>query len=142
MKPAAAVTHLQCQLERRWRGSDRGSASLELVVIFPVLLLIIFGAMQGALYYFACSAALASAQEGARASADERASTSAGRSAAASFLASAGGSDTLQQTQITATRSGATATVIVTGRSLSLVPGWGGIPVHQTSSAAVERVTG
>ena len=142
MTPAAAITRLQRRLERRWKVSDRGSASLELVVIFPVLLLIIFGAMQGALYYFACSAALASAQEGARAVADERASTGDGQSAAASFLAAAGGSDTLQQTQITATRSGATATVVVTGRSLSLVPGWGGIAVRQAASAPVERITG
>lgn len=141
MTPAAAVTPLQRQLERRWNVSDRGSASLELVVIFPVLLLIIFGAMQGALYYFACSAALASAQEGARAAADENASTNDAQSAAASFLASAGGSDTLQQTRITATRSAATATVNVTGKSLSLLPGWDGITVHQTASAPVERVT-
>lgn len=142
MTPTAAVTHLQRQPQRRWQVSDRGSASLELVVIFPVLMLIIFGAIQGALYYFACSAALASAQEGARAAADERASTGDGQSAASSFLASAGGTDTLQQAQISASRSGATATVTVTGRSLSLVPGWGGIFVEQSASAAVERVTG
>ena len=77
-----AMARLQRQLKRRWKVVDRGSASLELVVIFPVLLLIIFGAMQGALYYFACSAALASAQEGARAAADEQGSTGDGQSAA------------------------------------------------------------
>lgn len=142
MTPTAAVTHRQRRRQRRWQVSDRGSASLELVVIFPVLLLIIFGAMQGALYYFASSAALASAQEGARTAANERASTGDGQRAAASFLASAGGTDTLQQPQISANRSADTATVTVTGRSLSLVPGWRGLFVDQTASAPVEGITG
>jgi Flp pilus assembly protein TadG len=141
MTPTAAATHLQRQPQRRWQVSDRGSASLELVIIFPVLLLIIFGAMQGALYYFACSAALASAQEGARAAADERASTGDGQSAASAFLTSAGGTNTLQHPHISVSRSATTATVTVAGRSLSLLPGWAGIPVEQTASAAVERVT-
>jgi Flp pilus assembly protein TadG len=136
------ATRLPCRRSRRRTTCDRGSASVELVIVFPVLLLIIFGAMQGALYYFANSAALASAQEGSRAAANENGSAGDGQAAAASFLATAGGTGTLQEPQISATRGAATATVTVTGHSLSLLPGWNGIAIGQTASAAVERISG
>lgn len=143
MTVGAAVTGLRRRLEGRSRAdSDRGSSSLELVIVFPALLLIMFGAMQGALYYFASSAALAAAQEGSRAAANEYGSAGEGQAAATSFLAAVGGSDTLQGAQVTANRGAVTATVSVTGRSLSLVPGWGGLAIEQVVSAPVERITG
>lgn len=120
---------------------DRGSVSLELVVVFPVILLIIFGGMQGALFYYARSVALAAAQEGSRAAGAETGSAGIGQSAASAFVQQAGGSDVLQGAQVTASRTATTATVTVTGQSLSLVPGLTGITVSQTASVPVERIT-
>ena len=54
---------------------DRGSASVELVVLMPLLLLILFAGVQGAVYYHARTLAIAAAQEGARAAARENATT-------------------------------------------------------------------
>ena len=120
---------------------DRGSVSLELVIVFPAVLLIIFGGMQGALLYYARSVALAAAQEGSRAAGAETGSAGLGQSVATGFVQRAGGSDVLQAAQVTASRSATVATVTVSGRSLSLVPGLSGLPVSQTASVPVERIT-
>lgn len=60
--------------------------------------------------------------------------------AATSFVADAGGDDVLADATVSTSRSAATAVVIVTGRSLSVVPGWNPV-VRQRASMPVERVT-
>jgi Flp pilus assembly protein TadG len=129
------------RLGRQRDCADRGSVSLELVVVFPVLLLIIFGGMQGALYYYARSVALAAAQEGSRAAGAETATAGDGQRAASGFVTQAGGADVLRASQVSSSRSATSATVTVTGQSLSLLPGFGGFTVTQTASAPVERIT-
>ncbi len=121
---------------------DRGSASLELVFVFPVLLLLIMGGVQGALFSYARSVALAAAQEGSRAAGAETGTSGDGQAAASAFVGDAGGADVLQAVRITSSRSATSASVTVTGRSLSLLPGFGGFVVSQSASAPVERITG
>lgn len=119
---------------------DRGSISLELVVVFPVVLLIIFGGIQAALYFYARNMALAAAQEGLRSARVENGTAGAGAASAHAFLRRAG-SDILTGTSVAPARGPAEARVTVQGQALSLVPGVAGLPVSQTAAGPVERFT-
>ncbi|CAN5175612.1 hypothetical protein BH11ACT1_BH11ACT1_27670 [soil metagenome] len=122
-------------------AEDRGSATVQIVVLMPALFLLMFTGMQAALIYHARTVAIAAAQEGARTAAAQYSSAAAGDVAAGQFIASAGGEDVLHGVTITATRDATTASVVVTGTTMSVVPGW--IPqIVQSASAPVERVTG
>lgn len=118
---------------------ERGSASVELVVLMPLLLLILFSSVQGAVYFHASALAMAAAQEGARAASRENGTLAAGTSAASAFVSDAAG-DSLTAVTIRGSRTAAFATITVTGSSLSLVPGWTPT-VEQSASLPVERIT-
>ncbi|MDN5805096.1 MAG: pilus assembly protein, partial [Microlunatus sp.] len=50
------------------RGSgDRGMATIQMVLLLPAVLTVLFAGMQAALWYHARAVAIAAAQEGARA---------------------------------------------------------------------------
>ena len=125
--------------ERRRRG-DRGSVSIELVIILPALFAVMFLGLQAALYYHARTVAIAAAQEGARAAGAEHGRTSDGISAAHAFIADAGGSDVLPGASVSGDRTATVATVLVVGKSLSVIPGWRPV-VRQSASVPVERLT-
>jgi len=121
-------------------GREAGVASLQIVVLMPVLFTLIFLGMQAAMIYHGRTVAIAAAQEGARAAAAQNASAEAGQSAAAAFVAAAGGEGTLRSVTVTSNRTATTATVVVTGTTLSVIPGW--TPsITQSASAPVERLT-
>lgn len=120
---------------------DRGSASLEIAILGPAMLLLIFVVVQAGLWFFARSLALAAAQEGVDAARGYRASSSAGVARAQSFLQRAAG-DSLQGATIS--DSGTTPTMVrieVRGRSLSVLPGVPGLSVTQSAQGPVERFT-
>ena len=119
---------------------ERGSSSIQMVMLMPALFSIMFLGMQGALYYHARTVAIAAAQEGARAAGGQNGTAADGLSAASSFVADAGGADVLPGVQMTSGRSATTATVTVTGTSLSVIPGWSPA-VSQSASVPVERIT-
>ena len=56
------------------------------------------------------------------------------------FLAEAGGNDVLTEASTSANRTATTATVTVTGFSLSVIPGWK-VRITQSASVPVERLT-
>lgn len=120
--------------------SERGSASIQMVLLLPVLFTVMFLGMQAALFYHARSVAIAAAQEGARASSVEDGSGGAGAAAAASFVAAAGGEDVIKGARVSSSRTAEVATVTVTGTSLSVIPGWSPF-VRQLATAPVERIT-
>ena len=60
------------------RPGERGSASIQLVVLMPALFAVMFLGMQAALIYHARTLAIASAQEGARAAGAENGTTRLG----------------------------------------------------------------
>lgn len=122
------------------RRSDRGSATIELLILLPALFALMFLGMQAALYHHARTVAIAAAQEGARVAGGEEGSKAAGAAAAKTFVADAGGDDVLADATITVSRSATTATVVVKGVSLSVIPGWNPT-VLQSASTPVERVT-
>ena len=119
---------------------DRGSVSIELVILLPVLFAVMFLGMQAALFHHARTVAIAAAQEGARAAGGENAQSSDGIRAASAFINDAGGDDVLTDANATADRTATTVTVTVSGHSLSVIPGWRPV-VTQSASLPVERLT-
>lgn len=124
----------------RRRASERGSATVELVIILPALFAVMFLGMQAALYYHARTVAIAAAQEGARAAGSETGRESDGISVADKFVFIAGGDDVLVGATSTAARSATTATVTVRGFSLSVIPGWEPV-IRQSAAVPIERLT-
>ena len=122
------------------RRDERGSLSIELVILLPALFAVMFLGMQAALFYHARTVAIAAAQEGARAAGAEHGREGDGVGAANDFLAEAGGDDVLPGATATANRTATTVTVVVQGHSLSVIPGWSPI-VRQEASVPVERLT-
>lgn len=124
---------------RRRRRDERGSVTIEHLILLPALFAVMFLGMQAALFYHARTVAIAAAQEGAQAAAGENGKDSDGISSANAFLADAG-RDVLSGTTTTADRSATTVTVKVRGHSLSVIPGWNPVIV-QSASVPVERLT-
>lgn len=120
--------------------SDHGSVSVPIVFLMPTLFAVMFLGMQAALYYHARSVAIAAAQEGAREAGGEYGTRDNGIRVATDFLADAGGKDVMTGTSVTGSRTATTATVTVTGLSLSVIPGWR-VRVTQSASVPVERLT-
>lgn len=118
---------------------EAGVASIQIVVLMPVLFLLMFIGMQAAIIYHGRTVAIAAAQE-ARAAAAQNGTAIAGQSAATAFVVAAGGEGTLQGVTVTSNRTATTATVVVTATTLSVIPGW--TPsITQSASAPVERLT-
>ena len=134
---------------RRWPGrapprpdagtSDRGSVTLELVVVFPAFLVVLLLTVQAAMFAHARNVATAAAQEGLRAARLAAGSADAGRTAAAGFLAAAG-DRVLTTPVVTADRTAGVASVTVAGRALSVLPGLS-LPVRAAATGPVERFT-
>ena len=122
------------------RRDERGSVSIELVILLPALFAVMFLGMQAALFYHARTVAIAAAQEGARAAGGENGQAADGVSAASSFIADAGGDDVLTGTSATANRTATRVTVTIRGSSLSVIPGWNPMVV-QHATVTVERLT-
>jgi Flp pilus assembly protein TadG len=122
------------------RHEERGSVSIELVILLPVLFAVMLLGMQAALYYHARTVAIAAAQEGARAAGAENGREADGRRAANAFVSEAGGDEVLQRASSTANRTATTASVTVQGFSLSVIPGWAPM-VKQSAAVPVERLS-
>ena len=125
--------------QRLRRRRERGSASLEMVILMPVLFLVLFTGVQGALFYHARSLAIAAADSGAAAAAREHGTASAGVAAASQFVKDVAG-DSLSQVAVSGTRTATIATVTVRGTSLTVIPGWT-LKVTHTATHRVERIT-
>ena len=122
---------------RPTRRNERGfSNSIQLTLIFPAVFLAILLALQWALHIWGTSVALAAAQDGARTASSYQASVDAGIDAAnAAITISA-----ITDLQITGERTSTAASITVTGRALSVIPGWSPV-ITVTSSMPLERVT-
>lgn len=120
----------------------RGAVSVELVVVLPAFLALIFGIIQGGLFFHARTVALAAAQEGVRAASSLDGTAGDGATAAAQFLSKAGGDAALSDSTVAPQRTPTEATVTVSGFAPSVLPGWTGPRVVQTATSPVERFTG
>ena len=121
--------------------ATRGAATLELVILFPALLLVVFTVVQAALFFYARSIALAAAQEGVRAGRALHAERQGGVQRAQEFLAVTSDA-TLHDVTISSTGTSTTQVRIqVSGRALSVLPGAPGLPVSQEAQGPRERFT-
>jgi Flp pilus assembly protein TadG len=128
---------------RRPRRADTqgGSITLEVAILGPALLLLIFTVVQASLWFYARSLALSAAQEGVNAGRAYHAPAKAGIARAQAFL-NEHATDTLTDTHISSTGSTATQVSIqVTGHALSVIPGIGNMTVSQTAVGPIERLT-
>lgn len=124
---------------RRHRD-EQGSLTIQIAILLPLLFLLMFAGVQAALYYHARSVAIAAAQEAARAVAAQGGRTSDGLPAAAAFITTEGGAGVISSVRVTVQRGQTIVTVTVTGRAMSVLPGWNP-SVTQTATAPVERLT-
>ena len=118
---------------------ERGSSSVEMVIALPIVLTVLFLAVQAGMWFYARSIALAAAQSGARTAAMLNSSLEAGLSSARSFAADVGGT-TLTGVTVTGDRTATSTTVTVTGHSVRLVP-FMDVTVSQSATLPVERYT-
>lgn len=118
-------------------------ATLELTVLFPVVLLILFGVIQGALFFHGRNVVMAAAEQAVRAARTDgqtnRADTAADQ--ARQFLADTGELDNLTGLTITPDVDTETVRVMVSARTVSLLPGIPGPRISQTASGDIERFT-
>jgi hypothetical protein len=118
---------------------ERGSATLEAVAVYPAVLLLIFLAINAALWFHARTIALAAAQEGLRAGRTHGAGLAAGRAAAQDFIRHSGGSF-LTAPVVRAERDRHSMQVSVHGQAISLIPMLP-LGVDQVARAPLERWT-
>ena len=123
-------------LARTLARDERGAVSAELVFATPLLLLLIMGVIQFALWEHATHVAGAVAQQGLAVGRLQGETAAAGQSEAQSVLEQLG-SGVLVDSNITATRTGTTTTVVVTGHAESVV-GLFSLPVKATASGPTE----
>ena len=117
---------------------ERGAATVEVVLLFPAMILMVWIALGAGMYHWGRTAALNAAQTGAAAAAAEDGTVADCEQAARDMAATVG--DALSSLRISCTLTATTATATVSGSVLSLVPGW--TPsLTQTATVPVERLT-
>ncbi len=126
-------------LPRALVRAERGAVSAELVIATPLLLLLIMGVIQFALWEHAEHIATAVAQQGVAVGRLQDETAAAGQQEAQSVLDQLGPS-VLTGTTITATRTGEMTTVTVTGHAESII-GLFALPVKATAAGATEIFT-
>jgi len=110
-----------------------------MVIALPLVLTVLFLAVQAGMWFYARSIALAAAQSGARTSSMLNSTLQAGLADAQSFAAEAGGT-TLTGVTVTGDRSATSTTLTVTGHTVRLVP-FMDLTVSQVATLPVERYT-
>jgi Flp pilus assembly protein TadG len=123
------------------RGPDgeRGSATLNLVVVFPVFLLLLLATVQAALVWHAQNVARSAAEQGLQAERLYDGTAPAGRARATQFLTETAGT-LVADTAVSTSRTATVARIEVRGTALALIPGLH-LAVHADISAPVERFT-
>lgn len=121
------------------RFGDRGSSPVELAILWPVILLLVFGSVQIATYFTARTVALSAAQLAVSAERRYGATPGAGPARAEAFLLNSG--DWLRDWEVgDPVYTADSVEVTVTGTALSIIPGveW---RVSQTARGTLEQFT-
>ena len=116
------------------RRDERGSVSVQLVLLMPTLLLIVWIALGAAMYFYGRTTALAAAQAAAAAGAAEHGTREDCVEVGTDLARRAG--DSLANPRVTCRITATTVTATVSGDTLSLVPGW---EPHTAQTATVPR---
>jgi Flp pilus assembly protein TadG len=114
------------RLRARWRQvadrRDAGSATAELVIAMPLLLLIVMFVIQAGVWMHATHVAQAAATRAANAAAAYHSSAAAGQSAGNETLAAIG-SGVLKNPSVSVTRTATEVRVEIVGTAATVVPG-------------------
>ncbi|WP_331732517.1 TadE family protein [Streptomyces sp. NBC_00989] len=124
---------------RRW-GDDRGDASIQMAIVFPVILLTTIAVIQASMWYYAREIALTAAREGLTAARAYQASPADGTARAQEVLGRSAG-DSLHGYGVSASTDGQRVRIQVSGTALSMIPGLSGLKITQSASGPVERWT-
>lgn len=126
----------------RWPGNkaEDGSSTVEVVIVFPLLILTLMLVFQFAFWYHARHVALAAAEEGARAARVDTGTAAAGAARAERFVRDLG-SSVIVNPKVSASRNLDVARVEVSGQARNVVPGLR-LPIRQASQGPIERFRG
>jgi TadE-like protein len=121
------------------RDDQRGVATIEMAVLFPVTLLMVFAIIQFGVWYHASDVAKAAAQEGVRAARVEGGSAADG-AARADRVLDDNARSLIADRQVVPFRDNDVARIEVRGSCLRVVPIPGlSLPVHAVAESPVER---
>lgn len=123
--------------KRAWRADERGSATTELVIATPLLLLLILLVVQFAIWQNSIHVAQAAASQGL-ASARVQGGTAGSGQNEVSLVLDQLGHSVLVHPSVQVVRGANVTTVTVTGQAEAVVP-FLHLPVHATASGPVER---
>ena len=126
--------------KRRAASGEAGVSTLEAVLVFPALLLLLMLIIQFAVWYHASDLATAAAQDGTRAARVEGATASDGAAEANQLLDQTGRS-ILQGRQVVVERTADMTRVQVRGTCIELVP-FLHLPVRAVAESPTERFRG
>lgn len=125
------------------RPDDRGAATLEAVILFPVMLLLIMIVVQMALFFHVRGVATAGARAGLDAARVEEGSAAAARAAAEEFLEQASGGMEWEIQDVSRPPDGDRAEVTVYAEVMSVFPRFVFTPTMTiTVDAPIEQVDG
>lgn len=120
---------------------ERGSSSVELAVLFPMVVVLLLAGPQLALWYFAQDAAEAAARAGARAASLDGALNGSGSQTAEDYLAGLG-TGTITSYRVDEARTATTVAVHVVADVPNVIPLPGMVPaVDVTVVQGLERFT-
>jgi Flp pilus assembly protein TadG len=117
---------------------QRGSVTLEFVVIIPLLMMLVWVAMQLVMVFFANRVALAAAQQGVRTATDRVGSVAAAERRSRLYLDELGRT-LLLHPRVQASRTADAARVEVTGQARQLIPLFVRLHVVQVAETPRER---
>lgn len=121
------------------RRDERGSATAELMIATPLLLLLILGIVQFALWEHATHVAQAVAEQGLAAGRVQGGTDRAATAEAQSVLGQLG-TGVMSDPSVSATRGAVTTTVVVTGQAEAILP-FLSLPVRSVATGPTERFT-
>lgn len=104
-------------------AGERGSTSIQMVMLLPLMFTVMFLGLQGALYYYASNVAGLAAHEGASAASAYQKQANLGLGAAAASAALEQSHGSLENWHVDVTPTAEAVTVTITGQSLSVLPG-------------------
>ena len=131
MRPSPTAQH--------WVRDERGSATVEVAIALPVVMLLLMLVVQAGVYFHTQAVATTAANKGLDALRVETGTAHAATDTTSRFLDRH--APALRSSDIDAARTGDTAQVTVSGDVVSLVFGVDLFPVRVTASAPVEQVT-
>lgn len=121
-------------------SEERGTASVELALVGPTLMLLVLGVLQFGLWYHAQNVVQTAALEGARVAAAEEGTDAAGKARVLEVVSEAlGGAAVQQAASVSVDPEAARVRVTARLRTLLPIPGLNSLPLSSEASAFRER---